>query len=117
MKTLNLYFSKNDRFGSPSFYTCANSKEYLTLEKYINQINNRNYKNSPIYYTPKYINITFNRSSMANDLKPKALYKVSFTMVENLTDPNQKYINFKIKSVVEVQSLNNEVEIDLSDTE
>ena len=52
---------------------------------------------------------------MTNDLKPKALYKVSFTMVENLNDPNQKYINFKIKSVVEFQSLNNEVEIDLLD--
>ena len=77
MKTLSLYFSKNDRFGSPSFYACQNSKEYVTLEKYLSQINNRNYKNSPVYYTPKYISITFNRNTMTNELKPKTLYAIS----------------------------------------
>ena len=115
MKTLSLYFSKNDRFGSPSFYACQNSKEYVTLEKYLSQINNRNYKNSPVYYTPKYISITFNRNTMTNELKPKNLYTISFSMVENSPDANQKYINFKIKNIIEVPTRSNEVEVDFDD--
>ena len=115
MKALSLYFSKNDRFGSPSFYACQNSKEYVTLEKYLSQINNRNYKNSPVYYTPKYISITFNRNTMTNELKPKTLYTISFSMVENSPDANQKYINFKIKNIVEVPTRSNEVEVDFDD--
>jgi len=52
---------------------------------------------------------------MTNELKPKTLYTISFSMVENSPDANQKYINFKIKNIVEVPTRNNEVEVDFDD--
>ena len=117
-KSLNLYFSKHNRFNHPEFFVCENSQEYITLEKYHNNIQKKMYDNSPLYLTKKYINITFNRNNLTNDLTPKTLYKVEFKTV-NTVNNDKKYINFRIHKILPVAKVvnENEAEVDLSESD
>jgi hypothetical protein len=118
-KSLNLYFSKSNKFNHPEFYCCENSNEYIQLVKYNNSIQKNGYSNNPLYVTKKYVNITFNRNNLTNDLTPKTLYTVEYKTI-NTVNNDKKYINFRIHKILPVAKVVNqldEVEVDLSDTD
>jgi hypothetical protein len=92
---MNLFFSKHDRFGSPIFYCCEGSPEYVQLEKYYHVIVKKGYNNSPIYITKKYITLNCSRNNLTSDLTPKTQYKVELKTV-NTTNGDKKYLNFRI---------------------
>jgi hypothetical protein len=119
MKTLNLYYSKHNRFNHPEFYCCEGSTDYVQLEKYYHVIVKKGYSNNPIYMTKKYINITFNRNNLTMDLTPKTPYKIEFQMIDVNTN-DKSYINFrmiKLMPIVKKPIMGTETEINLSDSD